>query len=67
MVQSRGKKLLLQLFQRYGVNKQTAKSYGSQGCHILEKSWKVLDFFCCPGKSLKVPGSFTRASLGQNS
>ena len=25
-----------------------------QGCHILEKSWKVLDFFCCPGKSLKV-------------
>ena len=25
-----------------------------QGCHILEKSWKVLDFFFCPGKSLKV-------------
>ena len=31
------------------------KSYFlGQGCHILEKSWKVLDFFCCPGKSLKV-------------
>ena len=28
--------------------------YYIQGCHILEKSWKVLDFFCCPGKSLKV-------------
>ena len=23
-----------------------------QGCHILEKSWKVLDFFSCSGKSL---------------
>ena len=33
----------------------TTKKHGSlntQGCHILEKSWKVLDFFCCPGKSL---------------
>ena len=33
---------------------QFSSFHYNQGCHILEKSWKVLDFFCCPGKSLKV-------------
>ena len=47
--------------------------YKYQGCHILEKFLKVLDFSCCPGKSLnfvckswKMFIKFSRDLPGQN-
>ena len=33
--------------------------YWLSQCRVAT-SWKVVDFCCCPGKSLKVSGSFTR-------
>ena len=41
-------------------------TFDFQGCHILEKSWKVMDFFCCPGKSWKMLIKFSRDLPGQN-
>ena len=43
----------LRFLQLRQNNFSSAMHHGwKQGCHILEKLWKVLDFFCCPGKSL---------------
>ena len=52
-------KRISESFEVFNVQAKEAReenksTYWKQGCHILEKSWKVLDFFCCPGKSLKV-------------